>query len=161
MTYSKGTWRYDAESGEVLTSDRTGFWGPDHEPVSVCTVTPLDGVNNGPLLAAATDSPGCALAATRSKRPTRCGRSSTSCAGHAGRSAGSRHRRKCGNEDYPLPRQRSGIGRVQAKRGMGARRRPCAFSAHLPATPEVDNGRCGMESDRLIRAASSAAKHGG
>jgi len=53
MTYSKGTWRYDAESGEVLTSDRTGFWGPDHEPVSVCPVTPLDGVNNGPLLAAA------------------------------------------------------------------------------------------------------------
>ena len=53
MTYSKGPWSYDAESGEVLTSDRTGFWGPDHEPVSVCTVTPLDGVNNGPLLAAA------------------------------------------------------------------------------------------------------------
>lgn len=53
MTYSRGPWRYDAESGEVLTDDRTGFWGPDHEPVSVCTVTPLDGVNNGPLLAAA------------------------------------------------------------------------------------------------------------
>ena len=55
MTYSKGPWRYDAESGEVLTSDRTGFWGPGHEPVSVCTVTPLDGVNNGPLLAEAAE----------------------------------------------------------------------------------------------------------
>ena len=53
MTYSKGPWIYDAESGEIHTKDRTGFWGPDHEPVVVATVEPLDGVNNGPLLAAA------------------------------------------------------------------------------------------------------------
>lgn len=55
MTYSKGPWIYDAESGEIHTKDRTGFWGPDHEPVVVATVEPLDGVNNGPLLAAAYD----------------------------------------------------------------------------------------------------------
>lgn len=55
MTYSKGPWIYDAESGEIHTKDRTGFWGPDHEPVVVATVEPLDGVNNGPLLAAATE----------------------------------------------------------------------------------------------------------
>ena len=53
MTYSKGPWIYDAESGEIHTKDRTGFWGPDHEPVVVATVEQLDGVNNGPLLAAA------------------------------------------------------------------------------------------------------------
>lgn len=55
MTYSKGPWIYDAESGEIRTKDRTGFWGPDHEPVVVATVEQLDGVNNGPLLAAATE----------------------------------------------------------------------------------------------------------
>lgn len=53
MTYSKGPWIYDAESGEIHTKDRAGFWGPDHEPVVVATVEQLDGVNNGPLLAAA------------------------------------------------------------------------------------------------------------
>ena len=53
MTYSKGPWIYDAESGEIHTKDRTKFWGPDHEPVVVATVEQLDGVNNGPLLAAA------------------------------------------------------------------------------------------------------------
>lgn len=53
MTYSKGPWIYDAESGEIRTKDRTGFWGPDHEPVVVATVEPLDGVDNGPLMAAA------------------------------------------------------------------------------------------------------------
>ena len=53
MTYSKGPWIYDAESGEIHTKDRTGFWGPDHEPAFVATVEPMDGVNNGPLLAAA------------------------------------------------------------------------------------------------------------
>lgn len=53
MTYSKGPWIYDAESGEIHTKDRTGFWGPDHDPVVVATVEQLDGVNNGPLLAAA------------------------------------------------------------------------------------------------------------
>lgn len=55
MTYSKGPWIYDAESSEIHTKDRTGFWGPDHEPVVVATVEPLDGVNNGPLLAASND----------------------------------------------------------------------------------------------------------
>lgn len=55
MTYSKGPWIYDAESGEIHTKDRTGFWGPDHEPVVVATVEQLDGVNNGPLLAAANE----------------------------------------------------------------------------------------------------------
>ena len=55
MSHSKGPWIYDAESGEIHTKDRTGFWGPDHEPVVVATVEPLDGVNNGPLLAAAHD----------------------------------------------------------------------------------------------------------
>lgn len=55
MTYSKGPWIYDAESGEIHTKDRTGFWGPDHEPVVVATVEPLDGVNNGPLLAASNE----------------------------------------------------------------------------------------------------------
>ena len=55
MTYSKGPWIYDAESGEIHTKDRTGFWGPDHEPVVVATVEPLAGVNNGPLLAASND----------------------------------------------------------------------------------------------------------
>lgn len=53
MTYSKGPWIYDAESGEIHTKDRAGFWGPDHEPVVVATVEQLDGVNNGPLLATA------------------------------------------------------------------------------------------------------------
>lgn len=53
MTYSKGPWIYDAESGEIHTKDRAGFWGPDHEPVVVATVEQLDGVDNGPLLAAA------------------------------------------------------------------------------------------------------------
>ena len=53
MTYSKGPWIYDAESSEIRTKDRTGFWGPDHEPAFVATVEPMDGVNNGPLLAAA------------------------------------------------------------------------------------------------------------
>ncbi|MCQ4051751.1 hypothetical protein FK514_26100 [Klebsiella pneumoniae] len=53
MSHSKGPWIYDAESGEIHTKDRTGFWGPDHEPVVVATVEQLDGVNNGPLLAAA------------------------------------------------------------------------------------------------------------
>lgn len=53
MTYSQGPWIYDAESGAVHTADRTGYWGPDHYPVEVCAVAPLDGVNNGPLLAAA------------------------------------------------------------------------------------------------------------
>lgn len=53
MTYSKGPWIYDAESGEIHTKDRAGFWGPDHEPVVVATVEPLDCVNNGPQLAAA------------------------------------------------------------------------------------------------------------
>lgn len=55
MTYSKGPWIYDAESGEIHTKDRTGFWGPDHEPVVVATVEQLDGVNNGPLLAASNE----------------------------------------------------------------------------------------------------------
>lgn len=55
MTYSKGPWIYDAESGEIHTKDRTGFWGPDHEPVVVATVAPLDGVDNGPLLAASAE----------------------------------------------------------------------------------------------------------
>lgn len=55
MTYSKGPWIYDAESGEIHTKDRTGFWGPDHEPVVVATVEQLEGANNGPLLAAAAD----------------------------------------------------------------------------------------------------------
>ncbi len=55
MTYSKGPWIYDAESGEIHTKDRTGFWGSDHEPVVVATVEPLDGVNNGPLLAASNE----------------------------------------------------------------------------------------------------------
>lgn len=55
MSHSKGPWIYDAESGEIHTKDRTGFWGPDHEPVVVATVEPLDGVNNGPLMAAAPD----------------------------------------------------------------------------------------------------------
>lgn len=55
MSHSKGPWIYDAESGEIHTKDRTGFWGPDHEPVVVATVEPLDGVNNGPLLAASND----------------------------------------------------------------------------------------------------------
>ena len=53
MSHSKGPWIYDAESGEIHTKDSTGFWGPDHEPVVVATVEPLDGVNNGPLLATA------------------------------------------------------------------------------------------------------------
>jgi len=53
MTYSKGPWIYDAESGEIRTKECTGFWGPDHEPAFVATVEPMDGVNNGPLLAAA------------------------------------------------------------------------------------------------------------
>ena len=53
MSHSKGTWIYDAESGAVYTKDRTGYWGPDHYPVEVCAVAALDGVNNGPLLAAA------------------------------------------------------------------------------------------------------------
>lgn len=53
MSHSKGPWIYDAESGEIRTKDRTGFWGPDHEPAFVATVEPMDGVNNGPLLAAA------------------------------------------------------------------------------------------------------------
>lgn len=53
MSHSKGPWIYDAESGEIHTKDRTGFWGPDHEPVVVATVEQMDGVNNGPLLAAA------------------------------------------------------------------------------------------------------------
>lgn len=53
MSHSKGPWRYDAESGAVHTTDRTGYWGPDHYPVEVCAVAALDGVNNGPLLSAA------------------------------------------------------------------------------------------------------------
>lgn len=55
MTYSKGPWIYDAESGAVYTKDRTGYWGPDHYPVEVCAVAALDGVNNGPLLAASNE----------------------------------------------------------------------------------------------------------
>lgn len=55
MTTSKGPFNYDAESGEITTKDRTGFWGPDHEPVVVATVEPLDGVDNGPLLAASAE----------------------------------------------------------------------------------------------------------
>lgn len=55
MTTSKGPFHYDAESGEITTKDRTGFWGPDHEPVVVATVEPLDGVSNGPLLAASAE----------------------------------------------------------------------------------------------------------
>lgn len=53
MSHSQGPWIYDAESGAVHTKDRTGYWGPDHYPVEVCAVAALDGVNNGPLLAAA------------------------------------------------------------------------------------------------------------
>lgn len=53
MSHSKGPWIYDAESGAVHTTDRTGYWGPDHYPVEVCAVAALDGVNNGPLLSAA------------------------------------------------------------------------------------------------------------
>ena len=53
MSHSKGPWIYAAESGEIHTKDRSCYWGPDHEPVVVATVEPLDGVDNGPLLAAA------------------------------------------------------------------------------------------------------------
>jgi hypothetical protein len=53
MNHSKGPWSYDEESGEVTTKDRAGYWGPSHCPVIVCTVESLDGIDNGPLIAAA------------------------------------------------------------------------------------------------------------
>lgn len=52
MNHSKGPWSYDAESGYVLTKDRTGDWGEQVRTV-VCDVQPLDGIHNGPLIAAA------------------------------------------------------------------------------------------------------------
>lgn len=56
MTTSKGPWSYDAESGLVLTKDRTGDWTATFPYLSteVCSVNPLDNdIDNGPLLAAA------------------------------------------------------------------------------------------------------------
>jgi hypothetical protein len=53
MNHSKGPWSYDEESGEVTTKDRAGYWGPSHYPVTVCTLETLDGIHNGPLIAAA------------------------------------------------------------------------------------------------------------
>jgi hypothetical protein len=53
MNHSKAPWAYDEESGEVTTKDRRGYWGPPNFPVTVCTLETLDGIHNGPLIAAA------------------------------------------------------------------------------------------------------------
>ena len=53
MTYSKGTWDYDAESGEVTTDDRSGDWCVHDKRTLICTVNQLDGVSNGLLIAEA------------------------------------------------------------------------------------------------------------
>lgn len=55
MSHSKGTWDYDAESGEVTTDDRSGDWCVKDKRTLVCHVNPLDGVSNGQLIAAAPD----------------------------------------------------------------------------------------------------------
>ena len=55
MTYSKGTWDYDAESGEVTTDDRRGDWCVKDKRTLVCHVNPLDGASNGDLISASPD----------------------------------------------------------------------------------------------------------
>lgn len=55
MTYSKGPWIYDAESGEIHTKDRAGFWFSAQYPVVVATIEPIEGKNNGDLISASTE----------------------------------------------------------------------------------------------------------
>lgn len=56
MTTSKGPWIYDEESGYVTTKDTTGDWVINYVTsglTTVCSVTSLDGISNGDLIAAA------------------------------------------------------------------------------------------------------------
>jgi len=53
---SAGPWSYDAESGLVFTKDTRGDWTANKGPrgvTTVCSVESLDGIHNGPLIAAA------------------------------------------------------------------------------------------------------------
>lgn len=50
--HSHGRWEYDEETGEITTSDNSGDWS-GRQYTLICTVNNLDGIHNGPLLAAA------------------------------------------------------------------------------------------------------------